>query len=46
MKVEELIDKLQELAQDRDITIDGYDIKQIIRCTDVESGKHFYVIEK
>lgn len=46
MKVKELIDKLQELVQDRDITIDGYDINDIARCTDVENGKHFYVIEK
>ena len=46
MKVKELIEKLQELDQDRDITIDGYDIKQIIKCTDVRNGEHFYAIER
>jgi len=46
MKVIELIEKLKELIPDREITVDGYEIKKISRCTDVENSEHFYVIEK
>lgn len=44
MKVKELIDKLQELVQDRDITVDGYEIEDITICGDV-NNTYFYVIE-
>ena len=46
MKVIELIEKLQELVPDRDVTINGFSIKGISRATDVETSEHFYVMEE
>ena len=46
MKVIELIEQLQELLSDFDITIEGYDIKTISKCVDAEKCEIFYVIEK
>lgn len=44
MKVKELIEQLQELNQDYDITIDGTDINWI--STDIDTlGEEFYSIE-
>lgn len=46
MKVRELIEKLQQLEQDKDILIDeGYEIKKIESYTDCEDCEDFYVIE-
>ena len=44
MKVIELIEQLQQLNQDRDITVDGYEIEDITICGDV-NNTYFYVIE-
>ena len=41
MKVRELIEKLQELSPDFDITVDGATIKKISKCTDVENANYF-----
>lgn len=46
MKVIELIEKLQKLSPDFDITIEGYNIKNISKCLDAEKCEIFYVIEK
>lgn len=43
MTVRELIEKLQELDQDKDILIEGYMIGEIELCDDV-NGRIFYTI--
>lgn len=44
MTVRELIAKLQQLAQDKDILIEGYNFGKISTFTDIDN-KDFYVIE-
>lgn len=46
MKIIELIEQLQELLPDLDITVEGYEIKTISKCVDVDKCELFYVIEK
>jgi hypothetical protein len=44
MTVRELIEKLQELDQDKNILMDGYEIGDIVMCEDIDCVC-FYDIE-